>query len=438
MVTMKKLIVKGGNKLKGTIDISGAKNAALPIFTSCLLSDKPLKLKNVPHLSDIASMIDLLATLGVKITFDTTKEKDGCCKARTVVLDASKVKDVTAPYEIVRKMRASVIVLGPLLGRFHKAKVSLPGGCAIGTRPVDIHLTAFEKMGATITIEKGYINAEAKGGLKGAEIEFRFPSVGATENVMMGAVLAKGVTTIKNAAKEPEIVNLAECLNGMGAKIKGAGTEVITIEGVKDLKEHTHFIVGDRIEAATYAIAAAMTDGDVILNGVDVEALFGDALNVFQNAGIQFEKISNTSVKVSREKNGIKARNVETGVFPSFPTDMQAQFMSLMLSSDGESEISENIFENRFMHVPELCRLGANIQVEGNKAKILKADKLVGTEVMATDLRASVSLVLAGLIAEGVTTISRIYHLERGYENLAEKLNKCGADIYISYYSAEE
>jgi UDP-N-acetylglucosamine 1-carboxyvinyltransferase len=434
---MKKLVVKGGNKLKGVINISGAKNATLPIFVASLLTKEKLILQNVPHVSDIASMVDLLATLGVKLTFDASKET-GCCRGRTVILDGGGVDSFIAPYDIVRKMRASVLVLGPLLARFGKAKVSLPGGCAIGTRPVDIHLSAFEAMGAKINIEKGYINADTKDGLKGANVDFRFPSVGATQNVMMAATLAKGTTVITNVAKEPEVVDLANCLNGMGAKITGAGTSIITIEGVKELKEYTHCILGDRIEAATYVIAATMTDGEIILNGLDIFATFGKTIDAFEDAGVKFEKLSDTSVKVSRKSNGIKPTKIMTDIFPGFPTDVQAQFMTLMLMADGESIISENIFENRFMHVPELQRLGANIEANGSIAKVKGGEELIGAEVMATDLRASVSLVLAGLVSKGTTVINRIYHLERGYDNLTEKLCRCGADVETVYYADEE
>ena len=429
---MKKLIVEGKSKLTGEIHISGAKNAALPILVSSLLVDGELKLSNIPNVTDICSMSNLLLYLDVKMTLDANLSNEDN-NGKVVTYSAKGLKKFTAPYEIVKKMRASFIVMGPLLARLGKVKVSLPGGCAIGARPVDIHLKAFEQMGATIKIEKGYIHADAEGGkLKGADIAFRFPSVGATQNVMMAATLAKGTTILRNVAKEPEIVDLAKCLNAMGAKVSGAGTNIITIEGVEKLHSATHRIMGDRIECATYMIGVAITDGDLIIDGLNVFETLGAVIEKLEEIGVKIEKLEDNKIRVRRGEEKLKPAHITTQVFPGFPTDIQAQIMTLLATIDGKSSIDETIFENRFMHVPELNRMGADIYIEGNKATIKgKSGCFTSAEVMATDLRASVSLVLAGMCAEGTTTIDRIYHLERGYEFLADKFNKCGADLTV-------
>ncbi len=440
---MKKLLIKGGNKLQGTVKIAGAKNAALPLMVAAILSDEDLILSNLPHVSDISTMANLLASIGVGVRLDGVSSKEAM-EGRIMVLSggvlgarARKEKDFcpTASYDLVRKMRASILVLGPLLARFGKARVSLPGGCAIGTRPVDLHIKALEKMGAKIDIVGGYVEASCDGKLKGAEIHFEKVSVGATENIMMTASLAQGKTVITNAACEPEIIDLAKCLNAMGAKVFGAGSPQIVIEGVDKLHQANHKIIGDRIEAGTYAIAAGITGGCIRLKGVEAWILSGFKQEL-QDAGMQVVEISSDEVEVKRDSAKIKPVNISTSPFPGFPTDMQAQFMALMAVADhslGTSTIEENIFENRFMHVSELMRMGAHIESHGSVAVIKGAQKLSGAEVMATDLRASVSLVLAALVAEGKTTINRLYHLERGYERLAEKLKNCGADIEVMY-----
>lgn len=414
-----KIRVRGGNPLNGEISVSGAKNAALKLMSAALLTGESLYLENAPNaLRDIRSQSDLLEYLGCAV-----KRED-----RLMALNASTVDNFTAPYELVRKMRTSILVLGPLLARFGQARVSLPGGCAIGTRPVDLHLKGLEEMGADITIEEGYINAKAPaGGLQGATIRFPKVSVGATENLMMAATLAKGTTTLVNAAREPEISDLGECLIKMGAKISGLGTETITIEGVPHLSGARHQILPDRIEAGTYIIAAAMTGGTVRLKNARLEHLTA-ALGHLSQAGVEVER-DGDSVIVSR--NGARLRGVDimTEPYPGFPTDLQAQFMAMLCLAEGAGMVTETIFENRFMHVPELARMGADITVHGHSAIVRGVEKLKGAEVMATDLRASVALVLAGLVAEGTTTINRIYHLERGYEDIAGKLSACGADI---------
>ena len=413
---MDRIRIVGGRPLKGTIPISGAKNAALPLMAACLLSDKPLTLTNLPALADIKTLTSLLEQHGVKVMPGD----------HSITLHAAEIPNTVAPYDIVRRMRASVLVLGPLLARFGNAVVSMPGGCAIGTRPIDLHLSALEKMGAKIHIGRGYIHAEAPKGLKGAHIKFDKVSVGATENVLMAAALAKGETVIENAAREPEVTDLAKCLVAMGAKIEGIGSDRLVVKGVGRLEAATHKIVADRIEAGTYAMAAAISHGDLTLEGADAEHL--ESL---------WEVLRKTGAKVEESKEGVRivgngeiaGADVITSPFPGFPTDLQAQYMALMSVSEGAAMITETIFENRYMHAPELSRMGANITIHGSSALVRGVDKLFGAEVMATDLRASSSLVLAALAAEGETFINRVYHLDRGYENLEQKLAACGAEI---------
>jgi UDP-N-acetylglucosamine 1-carboxyvinyltransferase len=428
---MKKLFIKGGKKLHGSVVIAGAKNAALPLMVASILTDEKLTLLNVPHVSDISTMANLLANLGIKIQLDGA-HKEGGNQGRVMIFDAKEISNPVAPYDLVCKMRASILILGPLLARFGKAKVSLPGGCAIGTRPVDLHLKAMEKLGAKIELVSGYVEASVDGRLKGAEINFEKVSVGATQSTMMAASLAEGETVLNNAACEPEIVDLAKCLNAMGAKVTGAGTSRVVIQGVEKLHAANHKIVADRIEAGTYAIAAGITGGCLNLIGVELK-LFGGFKEELEKAGLKLTQISENEVEVKRVSEEIQAVSISTHPFPGFPTDMQAQFMSLMTLSNGVSTIEETIFENRFMHVMELVRMGANIESHGNIAIVKGVKKLTGAEVMATDLRASVSMVLAALVADGETIINRLYHLERGYERLAEKLVACGADIKILY-----
>jgi UDP-N-acetylglucosamine 1-carboxyvinyltransferase len=428
---MKKLLVRGGKKLDGSVQIAGAKNAALPLMVASILTDEKLTLTNVPHVSDIATMANLLVNLGIEVQLDGM-DKDFGNQGRAVIFDAKNISNPVAPYELVRKMRASIFILGPLLARLGKAKVSLPGGCAIGTRPVDLHLKAMEKLGAKIELTSGYVDASVDGRLKGAEINFEKVSVGATENTLMAATLAEGETIINNAACEPEIIDLAKCLTAMGAKIQGAGTPQIRIQGVDKLHAARHRIIADRIEAGTYAVAAGITQGRLILQGVEMWIL-GGFREELEKAGLKLVQISPYEVEVTRVSDVIHPVSISTHPFPGFATDMQAQFMSLMAVADGASTIEETIFENRFMHVMELVRMGANIESHGNLAVVKGVKKLTGAEVMATDLRASVSLVLAGLVADGETVINRLYHLERGYERLAEKLIACGADIKILY-----
>ena len=428
---MKKLFIKGGKKLHGSVVIAGAKNAALPLMVASILTDEKLTLLNVPHVADISTMAILLANLGIKIQLDGA-HKEGGNQGRVMIFDAKEISNPVAPYDLVCKMRASILILGPLLARFGKAKVSLPGGCAIGTRPVDLHLKAMEKLGAKIELVSGYVEASVDGRLKGAEINFEKVSVGATQSTMMAASLAEGETILNNAACEPEIVDLAKCLNAMGAKVTGAGTSRVVIQGVEKLHAANHKIVADRIEAGTYAIAAGITGGCLNLIGVELK-LFGGFKEELEKAGLKLTQISENEIEVKRVSEEIQAVSISTHPFPGFPTDMQAQFMSLMTLSNGVSTIEETIFENRFMHVMELVRMGANIESHGNIAIVKGVKKLTGAEVMATDLRASVSMVLAALVADGETIINRLYHLERGYERLAEKLVACGADIKILY-----
>jgi UDP-N-acetylglucosamine 1-carboxyvinyltransferase len=414
---MDRIRIVGGRPLKGSIPISGAKNAALPLMAACLLTDKPLILTNLPQLADIKTLSSLLEQHGVKVTPGE----------HTITLEAKEIPNTVAPYDIVRRMRASVLVLGPLLARFGNAVVSMPGGCAIGTRPIDLHLSALEKMGAKIHIGRGYIHAEAPKGLKGAHIKFDKVSVGATENVLMAASLAKGETVLENAAREPEVTDLAKCLIAMGAKIEGLGTDKLVIKGAGRLEGTTHKIVADRIEAGTYAMAAAVSHGDITLEGADAGHL-ASLCALLRKTGSEVEETA-TGVRVRANGGKITGADVITEPFPGFPTDLQAQYMALMSVSDGAAMITETIFENRYMHVPELARMGANITIHGTSALVRGVEKLIGAEVMATDLRASSSLVLAGLAAEGETMINRVYHLDRGYENLEKKLAACGAEI---------
>jgi len=419
---MDSLSITGGTPLSGRIRISGAKNSALKLMVAALLTDAPLELTNMPDLSDTRFLGDLLTTLGVEIYWP--KGTDTCH------LNAAELTSTIAPYEKVRKMRASFNVLGPLLARSGHATVSLPGGCAIGARPVDLHLKTFEAMGADIVVEGGYVKAAAIRGLKGAEVHFPFPSVGATEHALLAATLAEGETILGNAAREPEIADLAACLNAMGAQITGAGSDTIRIRGVERLDGQTHRVMPDRIEAGTYAMAVAAAGGDVTLEAAPVEAL-GAALGALRRAGVTVEAgRDGATIRIARNGTRLKPVDIDTQPHPGFPTDLQAQFMALMATADGTSIIRETIFENRFMHAPELTRLGADITVRGHEAIVKGVASLHGAPVMATDLRASVSLVIAALAAEGETLVSRIYHLDRGFERLEEKLSACGADIH--------
>ena len=419
---MDRIRIRGGQTLKGEIRISGAKNAALPLMATALLTDADVRLDRVPDLADITTMTHLLAQHGVEVT---TKLSG---KERSVTLSGKNVTDTTAPYDLVRKMRASVLVLGPLVARHGQAKVSLPGGCAIGTRPVDLHIKGLQQLGAEIELKEGYILATApKGGLVGAEVTFPKVSVGATENLLMAATLAKGETHLINAAREPEITDLAKCLIGMGAQIEGLGTDHLRIRGVDALHGVNHPVVADRIEAGTYAMAAAVTNGDVELIGVQHD-LIGSVVATLTQAGVQMTETPR-GVRVTRSNGDLIGVDVMTEPFPGFPTDLQAQMMALMTTAQGASMITETIFENRFMHVPELTRMGASINVHGASAMVRGVKRLTGAPVMATDLRASVSLVLAGLVAEGDTILNRVYHLDRGYERLTQKLAACGAEI---------
>ena len=416
---MQKLIIHGGKPLKGIINISGAKNAVLPIMAASILTDK-LHITNVPKLTDVSTMKELLKSHGADIEI-TEHENEF-----ELVINASNINNLTADYEIVRKMRASIWVLGPLLSHYGKAKVSLPGGCAIGARQVDLHIAVLKAMGAEITIEDGYINASTAGRLKGTHFIFDKISVGATINAILAAVLADGETLLFNCAREPEIVDLCNCLNKMGADISGIGTSEIRINGKDSLSEASYRVLPDRIEAGTYMFAAAITKGDLKLYGIDYHIIENIALKLIET-GIKVMPIDN-GVQVTHADK-LNAVNLETNPYPGFATDLQAQFMSLMTISQGSSIITENIFENRFMHVPELCRMGADITVRGNQAIVQGVKSLKGAEVMASDLRASVSLILAGLSTDSETVLHRIYHLDRGFQNLEKKLNNCGADI---------
>jgi len=420
---MDRILIQGGAPLTGEIEISGAKNAALPLMAACLLTDEPLVLENVPRLADVATMGQLLQQLGVAVETDGEERPLG----QTLSLQAAKLESTLAHYDLVRKMRASVLVLGPLVARCGHGEVSLPGGCAIGTRPIDIHLSGLEAMGATITLEEGYVRAAAPDGLKGGTIALRAASVGATENLMMAATLASGTTHIVNAAREPEIVDLAECLTAMGAQIEGAGTVEMVIHGQPRLHGARHSVVADRIEAGTFAMAAAITDGSLHLVGARSVHLL-EPLAALRSAGVRVEE-TDRGLRVERLNGRLEGTDVMTAAFPGFATDLQAQFMALMTTARGAAMITETIFENRFMHVPELARMGADITVHGASALVRGKERLKGAPVMATDLRASVSMVLAGLSAQGETVLNRIYPLDRGYERLVEKLAACGASI---------
>ncbi|PWV99859.1 UDP-N-acetylglucosamine 1-carboxyvinyltransferase [Hoeflea marina] len=424
---MDRIRIIGGNRLNGVIPISGAKNAALPLMIASLLTDQTLTLENLPHLADVEQLQRILGNHGVDIAVAGRRERPGEAYARTVHFSARSIVDTTAPYELVSKMRASFWVIGPLLARMGEAKVSLPGGCAIGTRPVDLFIEGLEKLGAEITIEAGYAHARAPKGLIGAHYTFPKVSVGATHVLMMAATLAKGETIISNAAREPEVVDLAKCLNAMGAKVSGAGTSTITIEGVAKLSGAHHRVLPDRIETGTYAIAVAMAGGDVVLEDTSAE-LLESALSALRATGTEVTSVGN-GIRVRRNGGDILPVDAVTDPFPGFPTDLQAQFMALMTRANGVSHITETIFENRFMHVQELARLGARISLSGQTATVTGVNALKGAPVMATDLRASVSLVIAGLVAEGETVVNRVYHLDRGFERLEEKLTRCGANV---------
>lgn len=424
---MDRIRIVGGNRLNGTIPISGAKNAALPLMIAALLTDETLILDNVPRLADVGQLQRILGNHGVDIMSAGKRPGDSEYQGQTLHISAANIIDTTAPYELVSKMRASFWVIAPLVARMKEAKVSLPGGCAIGTRPVDLLIMALEKLGAEITIDAGYAVARAPNGLKGAEIDFSKVTVGGTHVAMMAAALAKGTTVITTAACEPEIVDVADCLNKMGANISGAGTTRIVIEGAEKLGGARHTVLPDRIETGTYAMAVAMAGGDVQLRGARPE-LLQSALDVLVQAGATVTQ-NNEGIRVQRNGAGINPVQVTTSPFPGFPTDLQAQLMALMTRADGSSHITETIFENRFMHVQELARFGAKITLDGETATIEGMPTLRGAPVMATDLRASVSLVIAALAAEGETMVNRIYHLDRGFERLEEKLSGCGAQI---------
>ena len=415
---MDKLLIRGGTKLRGEIYASGAKNSALPILAASLLADSPLKVGNLPHLNDVTTMLELLGSMGVDVMLSDEME---------VQVDTSSINNLNARYELVKTMRASILVLGPLLAKFQKATVALPGGCAIGSRPVNLHIDAMRAMGAQIDIEDGNIKASVKGRLKGAKIIFEPVSVTGTENVLMAASLAEGETIIENAAREPEVLDLANCLKAMGAKIEGAGTDQIKITGVDNLEGAAFSVMPDRVEVGTYLTAVAMTGGQVKIKSAKPEYL-SSVISKLEQTG----SVINTGedwVEIIMDEDKPEAISLTTGPYPSFPTDMQAQFVSLNAIAKGNSTVTETVFENRFMHVQEIARMGGNISLKGNTAVIEGIDRLNGAPVMATDLRASASLVLAGLVAEGATTIDRIYHIDRGYERIEEKLKMLGADI---------
>ena len=415
---MDKLLITGKKELHGEISASGAKNSALPILAASLLADSPMTVCNLPHLNDVTTMIELLGSMGIDVMLNEDMD---------VHLDASSIKNLNARYELVKTMRASILVLGPLLAKFHEAKVALPGGCAIGSRPVNLHIDAMRRMGANISLEGGYINAKSEGRLKGSIINFDPVSVTATENVLMAASLAKGETVINNAAKEPEVVDLADCLNKMGAKIKGQGTDKVVIQGVKALDGCKFSVMPDRVETATYLTAVAMTGGDITIKGSRPNSV-DSVINKLREAGALI-KTGKDWVSLKMKENRPIATSLSTGPYPSFPTDMQAQFIALNSIAKGTATVTENVFENRFMHVQEIVRMGGKISLKGNTAIIQGTKSLIGAPVMATDLRASASLVLAGLVAKGTTQIDRIYHIDRGYERIEEKLNILGANI---------
>jgi UDP-N-acetylglucosamine 1-carboxyvinyltransferase len=424
---MDRIRIAGGRRLSGTIPISGAKNAALPLMIASLLTDQTLILENVPALADVRQLRRILGNHGVDVTYAGKRpgatENDG----QTLHISAAQIVDTTAPYEMVSKMRASFWVIAPLLARMGEARVSMPGGCSIGTRPVDLLIMALERLGAQVEIDNGYVIAKAKNGLKGGEIVFPKVTVGGTHTALMAASLANGTTVIENAAREPEIGDVADCLNKMGARISGAGTSRIVVEGVAKLSGARHSVLPDRIETGTYAMAVAMTGGDVLLEGARPE-LLQSALDLLEEVGVEITA-TNQGIRVARNGAGLKPVEVVTAPFPGFPTDLQAQLMALMTRADGVSRITETIFENRFMHVQELARLGAHIHLDGETATIEGVPRLKGAQVMATDLRASVSLVIAALAAEGETIVNRVYHLDRGFERLEQKLANCGAAI---------
>jgi len=415
---MDKLLIRGGSALSGEIYASGAKNSALPILAASLLADSPLKVGNLPHLNDVTTMLELLGSMGVEVMLSDEME---------VQVDTSNIKNLNARYELVKTMRASILVLGPLLAKFQKATVALPGGCAIGSRPVNLHIDAMRAMGAEVNIEDGNIKASVKGRLKGAKILFEPVSVTGTENVIMAATLAEGITIIENAAKEPEVIDLVNCLVAMGADIKGAGTDVIKIQGVERLEGASFSVMPDRVEVGTYLTAVAMTGGKVKIKSAKPEYL-SSVISKLELSGAIITQGDNW-VEIIMSDNKPKATSLTTGPYPSFPTDMQAQFVSLNAIAEGNSTITETVFENRFMHVQEIARMGGDITLKGNTAVITGIKSLKGAPVMATDLRASASLVLAGLVAKGSTTIDRIYHIDRGYERIEEKLKMLGADI---------
>ncbi len=420
---MDKIIIRGGKPLSGRITISGAKNAALTLMPAAILTEEPLTLRNLPRLADVDTFGHLLNQHGVSTMIEGHRRGEF---GRVMTIKAARLTTTLAPYDIVRKMRASVLVLGPLLARAGEATVSLPGGCAIGNRPVDLHLKAMEALGAEIEVTSGYVKATTAKGLVGGRIEFPIVSVGATENALMAAVLAKGETVIENAAREPEIVDLANCLIAMGAKIEGHGTSTIRIQGRTSLHGATYAVMPDRIEAGSYACAVGTAGGEVELVGADLGTL-GVVADRLRDTGLEVDA-TDAGVRVKRS-GPIQAIDIETEPFPGFPTDMQAQFMAMLALAEGTSNLTETIFENRYMHVPELARMGADIRVSGRTAEVHGVPKLTGAQVMATDLRASMSLVLAGLAAEGETVVNRVYHLDRGYEHLEEKLSGAGADI---------
>ena len=421
---MDKLIIRGGNRLAGTMPISGAKNSALTLLPCALLTEEPVTLRNLPRLADIDGFQHLMTQFGVSHTIPGKRPEEF---GRVVTLEAMRITSNVAPYELVRKMRASILVLGPLLGRTGEATVSLPGGCAIGNRPIDLHLKALEAFGAHIELAAGYVKASAPdGGLPGGDFDFPVVSVGATENALMAAVLANGTSRLFNAAREPEIVDLCNILVAMGAEIGGIGTSDLTIHGVKKLNGATYKVMADRIEAGSYACAAAITGGDVTLDGANASEMQA-TLHALRNIGVEVEEVKG-GIRVSAD-GPLKATNLSTAPYPRRATDMQAQLMSLLCKAEGTSVLKETIFENRYMHVPELTRMGADIETEGRTAIVRGVDRLTGAEVMATDLRASMSLIIAALAAEGETVVRRIYHLDRGYERLEEKLSLVGADI---------
>ncbi len=424
---MDKILIRGNGALNGTIPISGAKNAALPLMIASLLTKEPLMLENMPRLADVDALTSILSNHGVDYRVHGKRPGDTGMTGRRIEFQAREIVDTTAPYDLVRKMRASFWVIAPLLARAGEARVSLPGGCAIGTRPVNLFIDGLEALGAKIDVENGYVNATAPGGLKGGTYAFPKVSVGATHVLMMAASLAQGDTVIENAAREPEVVDVANCLNAMGAKISGVGTNTLQISGVTSLHGATHPVLPDRIETGTFAACVAMTGGDVLLAGARA-SLLEEALVVLEKTGTQVSG-GNDGIRIRRDGGDIQPVDITTDPFPGFPTDLQAQFMALVTKAKGTSHITETIFENRFMHVQELARLGADISIDGQTATIRGVDKLSGAPVMATDLRASMSLVIAGLVAEGETEVNRVYHLDRGFELLEEKLAGVGADI---------